>query len=150
MGIGTDGPASNNDLDMFDEMDAAAKVQKFMLGDPAVLPAETVFRMATMGGARVLNLHDEIGSLEAGKRADIVLLGHAPARADAAVSGLFAPGVRGARQRRHHTVLVNGRIVVRDREILTVDEDEVMERARGFGDRVREVMAGVGEEGDAR
>ena len=48
------------------------------------------------------------------------------------------------------TVLVNGRIVVRDREILTVDEDEVMERARGFGDRVREVMAGVGEEGDAR
>ena len=74
VGLGTDGPASNNNLDLFDEMNAAAKIQKFALGDPTALPAETVFRMATMGGARVLNLQDEIGSLEPGKRADIVLL----------------------------------------------------------------------------
>ncbi len=149
VGIGTDGPASNNDLDLFDEMDAAAKVQKFMLGDPAALPAETVFHMATMGGARVLNLQDEIGSLEAGKRADIVLLetrrpGLTP------LYRVYSHLVYAARGSDVTTVLVNGRIVVRDREILTVDEDEVMERARGFGDRVREVMESVGEEGGAR
>ncbi len=142
VGLGTDGPASNNDLDMFDEMDAAAKVQKFMLGDPAVLPAETVFRMATMGGARVLNLHDEIGSLEPGKRADIVLL-------DTRRPGLtplyrvYSHLVYAARGSDVATVIVNGRVVVRDREILTVDEEEVMERARDFGERVREVMEGV-------
>ena len=148
VGIGKDGPASNNDLDMFDEMDAAAKVQKFMLGDPAALPAETVFRMATMGGARVLNLHDEIGSLEPGKRADIVLV-------DTRRPGLtplyrvYSHLVYAARGSDVTTVIVNGRVVVRDREILTVDEEEVMERARGFGDRVREVMETVaaGREG---
>ena len=142
VGLGTDGPASNNDLDLFDEMDAAAKVQKFMLGDPAALPAETVFRMATMGGARVLNLHDEIGSLEPGKRADIVLV-------DAQRPGLtplyrvYSHLVYAARGSDVATVIVNGRVVVRDREILTVDEREVMERARGFGNRVREVMEGI-------
>ncbi len=148
VGLGTDGPASNNDLDMFDEMDAAAKVQKFMLGDPAALPAETVFRMATMGGARVLNLHDEIGSLEPGKRADIVLVdtrrpGLTPLYA------VYSHLVYAARGSDVTTAIVNGRVVVRDREILTVDEEVVMERARGFGDRVREVMAGVaaGREG---
>ena len=146
VGIGTDGPASNNDLDLFDEMDAAAKVQKFMLGDPAALPAETVFRMATAGGARVLNLHDEIGSLEAGKRADIVLL-------DIRRPGLtplyrvYSHLVYAARGSDVTTVIVNGRIVVRDREVLTVDEQEVMERARAFGDRVREVMGGIAAAG---
>ena len=142
VGLGTDGPASNNDLDMFDEMDAAAKVQKFMLGDPAALPAETVFRMATMGGARVLNLHDEIGSLEPGKRADIVLV-------DTRRAGLtplyavYSHLVYAARGSDVATVLVNGRVVVRDGRILTVDEEEVMHMAAGFGDRVREVMAEV-------
>ena len=146
VGIGTDGPASNNDLDMFDEMDAAAKLQKFMLGDPAALPAETVFRMATMGGARVLNLHDEIGSLEPGKRADIVLV-------DMRRPGLtplyrvYSHLVYAARGSDVTTVIVNGRVVVRDREILTVDEEEVMERARAFGERVREVMEGVAKGG---
>ncbi len=145
VGLGTDGPASNNDLDMFDEMDAAAKIQKFMLGDPAALPAETVFRMATAGGARVLNLHDEIGSLEPGKRADIVMV-------DAQRAGLtplyrvYSHLVYAARGSDVATVIVNGRVVVEGGEILTVDEAEVMERARGFGDRVREVMAEVAAE----
>ena len=149
VGLGTDGAASNNDLDMFDEMDAAAKLQKHALGDPTALPAETVFRMATMGGARVLNLHDEIGSLEPGKRADIVLL-------DTRRPGLtplykvYSHLVYAARGSDVSTVIVNGRIVVRDREVLTVDEDEVMERARGFGDRVRAVMESVASSGEAK
>ena len=148
VGIGTDGPASNNDLDMFDEMDAAAKLQKFMLGDPAALPAETVFRMATLGGARVLNLHDEIGSLEPGKRADIVLVdmrrpGLTP------LYSVYSHLVYATRGSDVTTVIVNGRVVVQDREVLTVDEEEVMERARAFGERVREVMEEVagGREG---
>ena len=141
VGLGTDGPASNNALDMFGAMDAAARIQKFHLGDPAALPAETVFRMATMGGAQALNLHDEIGSLEPGKRADVVLL-------DTQRPGLtplycvYSHLVYAVRGSDVDTVIVNGRIVVRDRRILTVDEEAVMERARGFGDRVREVMDG--------
>ena len=139
VGLGTDGPASNNDLDLFDEMDAAAKLQKFTLGDPAALPAETVFCMATACGARVLNLHREIGSLEPGKRADVVLV-------DLARPGLtplyrvYSHLVYAARGGDVATVIVNGRVVVRDREILTVDEAATIERARGFADRVRAVM----------
>ncbi len=147
VGLGTDGPASNNDLDMFDEMDAAAKLQKFTLGDPAALPAETVFRMATIGGARALNLHDEIGSLEPGKRADIVLVdmrrpGLTP------LYNVYSHLVYAVRGSDVATVIVNGRVVVRDREILTVDEAEVMERARGFSEHVREVMGTERGEGD--
>lgn len=141
VGLGTDGPASNNALDMFGAMDAAARIQKFHLGDPATLPAETIFRMATMGGAQALNLHDEIGSLEPGKRADIVLLdmqrpGLTP------LYSVYSHLVYAVRGSDVDTVIVNGRIVVRDRRILTVDEGAVMEHARGFGNRVREVMDG--------
>ena len=142
VGLGTDGPASNNDLDLFDEMDTAAKLHKFAMADPTALPAETVFRLATMGGARVLNLHDRIGSLEPGKRADIVLL-------DTRRAGLtplynvYSHLVYAARGSDVSTVLVNGRVVVRDREVLTVSETEVTARARAFRDRVREVMDSV-------
>ena len=98
--------------------------------------------MATMGGAQALNLHDEIGSLEPGKRADDVLLdrqrpGLTPLYR--VYSHLLVYAVRGSDV---DTVIVNGRVVVRDRRILTVDEEAVMEHARGFGDRVREVMDG--------
>ena len=145
VGLGTDGAASNNNLDLFDEMDTAAKLHKFTNADPTALPAETVFRMATMGGARVLNLHDRIGSLEPGKRADIVLL-------DTRRAGLtplyhvYSHLVYAARGSDVSTVLVNGRIVVRDGRILTVDEAEAMARARGFRDRGREVVERVAAE----
>lgn len=145
VGLGTDGAASNNDLDLFDEMDTAAKLHKFTNADPTALPAETVFRMATMGGARVLNLHDHVGSLEPGKRADIVLL-------DTRRAGLtplynvYSHLVYAARGSDVSTVLVNGRVIVRDGRVLTVDEAEVMERAHTFRDRVREVIARVSAE----
>ena len=148
VGLGTDGPAANNDLDLFDEMDSAAKLHKYARADPTALPAETVFRMATMGGARVLNLHDRIGSLEPGKRADIVLL-------DTRRAGLtplydvYSLLVYQARGSDVSTVLVNGRVVVRDREVLTVNEAEVVERARDFRDRVLEVMDSVAAEVDS-
>lgn len=142
VGLGTDGPASNNDLDLFGEMDTAAKLHKFAAGDPTRLPAETVFRMATAGGARVLGLQDRIGSLEVGKLADIVLV----ETRRPGLTPLYRPyshlvyAVRGSDVR---TVLVNGRVVVRDREILTVDEEAVMAKAREFRDRAAEVVARV-------
>ena len=126
----------------------AAKLHKYARADPTALPAETVFRMATMGGARVLNLHDRIGSLEPGKRADIVLL-------DTRRAGLtplydvYSLLVYQARGSDVSTVLVNGRVVVRDREVLMVNEAEVVERARDFRDRVLEVMDSVAAEVDS-
>ena len=98
--------------------------------------------MATTGGARVLNQQDRIGSLEVGKQADIVLV----ETRRAGMTPLYRPYshlvyvTRGSDVR---TVLVNGRIVVRDGEMTTLDEAEVMEKARGFADRIREVVAGV-------
>lgn len=145
VGIGTDGAASNNNLDLFDEMDTVAKLHKFTNADPTALPAETVFRMATMGGARVLGLADRIGSLDAGKRADIVLL-------DTRRAGLtplyhvYSHLVYAARGGDVSTVLVNGRIVVRDGRVLTVDEGEAMAHALGFRDRVRAVVERVAAE----
>ena len=142
VGLGTDGAASNNNLDLFDEMDTAAKLHKYVNGDPTALPAETVFRMATMGGAHVLNLHDRIGSLEPGKRADIVLL-------DTRRAGLtplydvYSHLVYAARGSDVATLLVNGRIVVRDGRVLTVDESRVVERAHAFAARVRAVVERV-------
>lgn len=133
VGLGTDGCASNNDLDLFPTMDLAAKLQKVARRDPAVLPAEEVLRMATLDGARALGLESEIGSLEPGKQADLILLNtsvphltpmHRP------VSAL----VYAARGTDVHTVLVAGRVVVRDRNVLTVDVEEIMaEAARAAG-----------------
>ncbi len=145
VGLGTDGPASNNDLDLFDEMDAAAKLHKFTNADPTALPAETVFRMATRGGARVLNLHDRIGSLEPGKRADIVLLDTRRAGL-APLYNVYSHVVYAARGSDVSTVLVNGRVVVRDGRVLTVDEAKIIERAYTFRDRIREVVARVASE----
>ncbi len=140
VGLGTDGPASNNDLDMFGEMDMAAKIHKFVSGDPTALPAKTVFRMATMGSAEVIGQADRLGSLEPGKLADVVLV---DARR-AGMTPLYNPYshlVYTARGGDVSTVLVHGRVVVENGAVATVDEAAVMEAARGFGDRVREALS---------
>lgn len=148
VGLGTDGPASNNDLDLFGEMDTAAKLHKFAAGDPAVLSAEIVFRMATIGGARALGLQDRIGSLEPGKLADVVMLD--PRRPGLTpLYAVYSHLVYAADGSDVTTVLVGGRIVVQDGRVLTVDENEAMSRARGFGDRIREVVARVAAEARA-
>jgi len=75
VGLGTDGPAgSNNDFNMFEEMDLAAKLQKLVRRDPEALPARQAFEMATIDGARALGMEKEIGSLEPGKRADMIVV----------------------------------------------------------------------------
>jgi 5-methylthioadenosine/S-adenosylhomocysteine deaminase len=139
VGLGTDGPASNNNLDLFEEMDTAAKVHKLVRNDPTVMPAKEVFRMATRGGAKALGLEALVGSLEVGKRADVALV-------DVRVPELtplydvyshLVYAVKGAHVK---TVLVDGKVVVRDRVMTTVDAEAVMAKAREIQKRIRESL----------
>jgi 5-methylthioadenosine/S-adenosylhomocysteine deaminase len=129
VGLGTDGCASNNDLDLFGEMDTVAKLHKVQRLDPTVVDAATVLRLATIGGARVLGLGDRIGSLEPGKRADIIVVDTRQPH----LTPLYNPvshlvyAVRSADVR--HTV-INGRLVMRDRRLLTVDLPSLLEETR--------------------
>ena len=129
--IGTDGPASNNNLDLFEEMRSASLMAKLITGDPQALDARTVLRMATIDGARVLGMEDRIGSLEPGKLADLIVINldrpHLTPLYDP-ISHL-AYAARGTDVRH---VMVNGRWVVRDGRITTIDEDNLMARARGM------------------
>ena len=136
VGLGTDGAASNNDLDMFEAMRFAALLHKVKTGDPRVLPARAVLDMATIGGATALGLHNQIGSIEPGKRADLVVLSTASAR----LTPLYEPIshlVYAARGEDVRTVMVNGRVLMRDRRMLTLDEGAVLAEARKFADLVR-------------
>lgn len=128
IGLGTDGPASNNCLDMFETMKVGALLQKTLYGDPRVLPARKVVEMATIDGAKVLGLDNIIGSIEVGKRADIILIDinkpHLTPLHD-----IYAALVYSARGSDVDTVIIDGRIVMRGRVIETVDEYKVMEKA---------------------
>jgi 5-methylthioadenosine/S-adenosylhomocysteine deaminase len=123
-------------------MDTAAKVHKLMRGDPTVLPAREVFRMATMGGARALGLSDRIGSLEPGKLADIALVDvRAPELTPLFdVYSQLVYAIKGAHVR---TVLVGGRVIVRDRVMTTVDTAEVVARVSQTQQRIRDAVNGA-------
>ena len=128
LGLGTDGAASNNDLDMFEEMLTAALLAKHATGDPTAAPAAAVLEMATLGGARALGREDELGSLEVGKRADLIVVGLAEPRLHPlydAVSHLVYVA-KGADVR--HAV-VEGRVIMRDRRVLTLDAAAVIAEA---------------------
>ena len=126
--LGADGAACNNRLDMFTEMRTAALLQKALHG-PQVLPARRVLRMATIDGARALGLEREIGSLEVGKKADLALIGleelHSSPKAEDVVSTVVYSAGPGDVK----TVIVDGRILMKDRELLTLNESAVIERA---------------------
>jgi 5-methylthioadenosine/S-adenosylhomocysteine deaminase len=136
VGLGTDGAASNNDLDMFEAMRFAALLHKVKTGDPQVVPATTALEMATIQGARALGLEKQIGSLETGKRADVVVVSTSSAR----MTPIYDPVshlVYTARGEDVRTVLVNGRVLMRDRKMLTLDEAAVLAEARKYADTVR-------------
>lgn len=144
VGLGTDGAACSNVLDMFMEMRQAALVQKVMHG-PTTMPAREALRMATMGGARVMRLENEIGSIETGKRADLVLLDlnqlHSfPSKGVDPVSRV----VYSASKQDVQTVLVNGKIVLEDRQLLTIDRQAVLDNANEAIERLLK-RSGVNE-----
>ncbi len=136
VGLGTDGAASNNNLDLFEEMDSVAKVHKLVRRDPTVLPAREVFRLATRGGARALGLGDRIGSIETGKLADLVLVDASGPEATP-LHDVYSQLVYALKGGSVRTVLVGGRAVVRDRRVTTVDEAEVLARSRAIAARLR-------------
>jgi len=140
VGLGPDGPAgSNNDLNMFEEMDLASKLQKVITGDPEALPARQALEMATMGGARALGLEKEIGSIEIGKLADLITVRldrpHAVPLYDVYSQMVYA--LKGSDVR---DVMVNGRLVVRDAQPLTLDSKQVLAKAEEFGRKVRDSL----------
>jgi 5-methylthioadenosine/S-adenosylhomocysteine deaminase len=140
IGLGTDGSASNNDVDMFGEMNTTAKMHKVNSLDPTALPAETVLDMATMGGARVLAAADEIGSLEAGKKADLIVLNmnqphltplyNIPSHMVYAAKGADVV----------HSV-INGRVVMQNRTLKTLDEKTILADMISMGEQIK-VMKG--------
>ncbi len=136
VGLGADGAACSNNLDMFQEMRLAAFVQKVLHG-PTCLPAREVFKMATMGGARVMRLENQIGSIEVGKRADVVLLDlnqlHAfPSRGVDPISRL----VYSASRRDVETVIINGRVVMENHRLTTIDRAAVLHNSNEAIDRL--------------
>ncbi len=137
VGLGTDGAASNNDLDMFEAMRQAAFLHKLSSGDPRALPASTAIRMATIDGARILGLDRDIGSLEPGKRADLILVSMKSARQ----TPLYDPLshlVYATNGTDVQTVIVNGKTLMRDRRVTTLDEHAVLREAKTWAEKVRQ------------
>ena len=136
VGLGTDGCASNNNLDLFQEMDSAAKLHKVHHLDPTVMDARTVFRMATRGGARVLGMESRVGSLEAGKKADIIILNLDQPHLTP-LYNIYSHLVYAARGADVTRVIIHGRTVMKDRELLTLDLKEILSRANRFAEMLR-------------
>ena len=140
VGIGTDGPSSNNDLDMFEEMRLAALLAKGCFGDPMALPAKIAFAMVTIEGATVLGLGDISGSLEENKRADIAVVAlnrtHQLPRFMRDPDSVYSQLVYATKSSDVRDLLVNGRILMRDRQLLTVDEDALHAEAGRFAHRI--------------
>ncbi len=140
VGIGTDGPASNNDLDMFEEMRLANFLAKGSTGDPTVVPARATIAMATHMGARAIHLGDITGSLEPGKRADLILVDLSPLhnapRFSRDPDGRYAQLVYASKSTDVTDVMIEGRWVMRERELLTLDEAALLAEAQEYARRI--------------
>ncbi|NIL95244.1 MAG: amidohydrolase family protein [Woeseiaceae bacterium] len=139
VGLGTDGAASNNDLDMWEEMRLAAFLQKVEQMNPEVLSAETVLRMATSGGAAAIGLGDTIGSLEAGKRADLIQVAfedihHIPTY-DVVSHLVYVNDEQDVA-----SVVVDGVVLMNEREMLTIDTDRVAREAAELAARIQAAL----------
>ncbi|MDX2498622.1 MAG: amidohydrolase [Desulfobacterales bacterium] len=136
VGLGTDGCASNNNLDLFSEMDTAAKLHKVHAMDPTAVDAVTVLRMATIEGARALGLQDITGSLEIGKKADVIVIDthkpHLTPMYNATSHLVYAASGNDVT----HSV-INGKLVMEDRKLLTLDLDEVIAHSREISVQVK-------------
>jgi 5-methylthioadenosine/S-adenosylhomocysteine deaminase len=136
VGIGTDGAASNNDLDMFEAIRQAAFLAKLQTGDPRAVPARTALEMATIEGARALGMEAQIGSLEAGKRADVIAVSIGAAR-QTPLYDVLSHLVYTTRGDDVRTTIVNGRVLMRERKVLTLDEAAVLGEGRAYAEKVR-------------
>jgi 5-methylthioadenosine/S-adenosylhomocysteine deaminase len=140
VGIGTDGPASNNDLDMFEEVRLAAFIAKANTGDPTSLPAAAALSMATRLGAKALHLGHLTGTLEPGKRADLIVVDlnqlHNTPRFRRDPSGVYAQLVYAGKANDVSDVMVNGRWLMRDRQLLTLNPQDLLHHAEEYARRI--------------
>jgi len=140
IGLGTDGAASNNDLDMFGAMRAASFLQKVATSDPTAVSAKTAVQMATIGGARALGMDKQIGSLEPGKRADVIIVSMSAARQTPMYDPL-SHLVYVTRGDDVQTTIVNGKVLMRDRKVLTLDRAAVLRDAKTWAGTVSAAVA---------
>jgi 5-methylthioadenosine/S-adenosylhomocysteine deaminase len=144
VGIGTDGPASNNDLDMFEEMRLASFAQKVTSGDPTALPARTAVLMATRMGAEALHIGDITGSLEPGKRADLILVDISPVhnsphfRRDP--NALYAQIVYASKSSDVTDMMVNGKFLMREKQLLTLKEDVLLAESQAYARKIDQFL----------
>ncbi|HUB02869.1 MAG TPA: amidohydrolase [Terriglobales bacterium] len=132
VGLGTDGPAgSNNDLDLMEEMDLAAKLAKITKMSPLALSAKAVVEMATIDGARALHMENEIGSLEKGKKADLIVISLDEPNA-VPMYNIYAALAYALKANDVETVMIGGRLVMKDHKLLTVDEEAAIAKAREY------------------
>lgn len=140
VGIGTDGPASNNDLDMFEEVRLAALLAKTVSNDPTRLPAPQALAMATRIGAQAMHIGHITGSLVPGKRADLIVVDLSPLhnspRFERDPNGPYAQIVYAAKSTDVTDVMVNGKWLMRDRQLLTLNEAELLEQAAEYARRI--------------
>ncbi|HEY0428377.1 MAG TPA: amidohydrolase [Pyrinomonadaceae bacterium] len=141
VGLGTDGAASNNDLSMWEEMDTAAKLHKVFSGDPKVVSAEEAFEMATLRGARALHLENFIGSIEAGKRADIVLVASNDLN-QTPFYNIYSSLVYATKANDVETVIIDGKVIMRDRRLLTLDENVIKKNANLYRQKIIKSLSG--------
>lgn len=135
VGLGTDGAASNNDLDLWEEMDTAAKLHKLISGDPKVLTALQAFEMATIRGARALHLEKQIGSIETGKRADLVIIDFDNLNQTPFYS-VYSSLVYATKANDVRTVIINGKVIMRDKRLLTLDENVIKKDANAYRQKI--------------
>ncbi len=136
VGLGTDGPAgSNNDLDLMEEIDLAAKLAKITKMSPLALNANAVVEMATIDGARALHMDKEIGSLETGKKADLIVISLDEPNA-VPMYDVYAQIAYALKGSDVETVMIGGRLVMKDHKLLTVDEEAAIAKAREYGKSV--------------
>ena len=140
VGIGTDGPASNNDLDMFEEVRLAAFIAKAVTNDPTSLPAPQALLMATRLGAQALHIGHLTGSLEPGKRADLILVDVSPLHNSPSFKrgpdNAYAQIVYASKSTDVSDVMVNGRWLMRDRQLLTLNEEQLLHQAEEIARKI--------------
>lgn len=144
-GLGTDGPMSSNTLTTMNELNLVGKIHKLETKKRAAMPPLTVVEMATMGSARALHMDDKIGSLETGKLADIIVV-DTKAPNMVPVYSPYAALVYGANGANVRHTIVDGVILMEDRQLLTVNENEIIQDAQRFAEKVRETVRASGEE----
>ena len=135
VGLGTDGASSNNDLNMWEEMDTAAKLHKVFSGDLKAVTAEQAFEMATIRGARALHLDSLIGSIEVGKRADIDIVDSDDLNQIPSFN-IYSTLVYSTKANDVRSVIINGRIVMLDRRLLTLDENAIKKDVNAYRTKI--------------